>query len=990
MRTFRALAAAAALLLLPAAGSAADVPLAGRTIASVAWDADGAVDGREVARLIELRAGRALDEDAVRRSVQNLYATERFANIVVEGEPVPDDRVAITVHLFHSYRVQAIHFADRPVSDDALRRALGFTIGGPYQEPEVQEGIGRLERFLTTEGFSEAVVSARTEFDRARFEARVIYGIVPGPPTRLVAPIFDGDIAPFSAAKLVAVSKLKIGDRYREDRARKAAQAIQDFLVGEGRLKAEVRLIGVDTHGHSAAPVFRIDVGPPVVFRTVGVEEKKVRRDFLNLLKNQVFQEDLLVRYVAGLRRRYQELGYHDARVDYTTDEKGSPIVVTLTVEKGPKEYVSAVVVEGVRGFSEERIRSLLLTRPRSLLHRGHLVDSVLADDRTAVEGFYRLHGYTQAAVSPPEISAGGKPGALVARFRVDEGPRTEVRTSDIEGVAFGDLAALRKKLSVRPGAPYSGQKAADDRAEIVAWYRDRGWTSAAVETRVATTEDRAFADVTQIVREGPREFFGKTIVRGNARTRTSRILLPVRWEEGEPFSETKLLDAQRDISRTGVFQKVEAKRALPDPSTSERNVLIDVVPGKPLSLLYGFGYEYEAENGDQSPYVLLGLGYNNLFGSLRSLSLESRYAPETNRGRIFLNYRDPYFFGAEVPLVASVFYADEPIQKIDVRRRGAFLEATRQLTGRIRAGVRYELQRIDTGHADPLELATIEPFNRDIAEQTIGGTLLYDTRDEIIDPHRGIFFSAYAKKAFPSSLLSADARYVKAFGQLSGFVPFLGGVLAASAHAGKAWVPGGCTIDGAPATSASCVPIAERFFAGGRTSNRGFGYAVEGISEETVDYSVIEVPVDPGDEGKGTCRGIDPEGGANFNCDFGPRVVGGSSTAGFSVEWRFPIAGAFGGQIFYDATQVWGDGSFHLGFEGDRGLRQSVGFGVRYLTPVGPLRFEYGRVLHPKTLEVPLLLFDEASGNVVPIDHRTVIQKEATYKLFLSIGYAF
>ncbi|HWC65531.1 MAG TPA: BamA/TamA family outer membrane protein, partial [Thermoanaerobaculia bacterium] len=347
-------------------------------------------------------------------------------------------------------------------------------------------------------------------------------------------------------------------------------------------------------------------------------------------------------------------------------------------------------------------------------------------------------------------------------------------------------------------------------------------------------------------------------------------------------------------------------------------------------------------------------------------------------------------FFGPEVPLVASIFYAREPIQKIDIRRRGAFIEATKQVTGRVRVGLRYEFQRISTGNTDVLSLETIEPFDRDIAEQTVGATLLFDTRDEIIDPHRGVFFSAFAKKAFPTNLLAADARYVKAFGQLSGFVPLLGGVLAGSVRAGKAWPGGGCVIGGVETSSAGCIPIAERFFAGGRTSNRGFGYAVEGIPDETVDYSVIEVPVKAGEEGRGTCRGIDPAGGANFNCDFGPRVVGGSSTAGLNVEWRFPIAGDFGGQLFWDASQVWGDGTFHLDIEGDRGLRQTVGFGVRYLTPVGPLRFEYGRVLHPRTIDAPLLMFDEATRKVVPIDGRTVEQKEPTYKLFLSIGYAF
>jgi len=992
---------AAAAALVPAARLAAqsaapssaaqDTALLGRTITSVAFDADGPVDAEEVKRLVDLRAGRPLAEDSIRRSVQNLYATERFANVEVEGEAVAPDRVAVVLHLYRAYRIAAIRFEKRPVADEALRRALGFSVGGPYQTAEVLEGVERLKRFLTTEGFADAAVSTRTEFDRGRFDATVVYRIVPGLPTLVVSPILDGDPAPFTPASLVAVSKLKIGSRYREERSRKAAEAMQDFLVAKGRLKAEVRLIGVETRQRTAAPVFRLEVGPAIVFETVGVEEKRVRRDFLNLLKNQVFQEDLLIRYVATLRRHYQEGGYHDARVDYAINEKASPIVVTLTVQRGEKKFVSEVDLAGVSAFPRRRIADLMLTRPRSLLHRGWLVDSVLADDRVTIEGFYRAHGYTEAATSPPRLSPAARPGAIAVHLALVEGPRTEVRSSDVDGVVFGDRAALLRELTLKAGDPYNPQRVADDRAAIVGWYRDRGWTSASVETHVSMTPNRALADVRQSVREGPREFFGKTIVRGNTQTRTSRLLVPVRWREGDPYSETKTLDAQRDISRTAAFQKVTVSRGLPDPSTPERNVVIDVTPGKPLSLLYGVGYQYEDPTGDQSPYALLGIGYNNLFGTLRSISLEGRYAPETSRGRVFLNYRDPYFFGAEVPLVASVFYTREPVQKIDVRRRGAFLEANRQMTSQVRLGVRYEFQRISTGHTDPLELETIQPFDRDIAESTLGATLLYDTRDEIIDPHRGIFISAFAKKAFPSSWLSASARYVKAYAQISGYAPIPGGVIAASVRAGKAWVPGGCSVDGVAESSASCVPIAERFFAGGRTSNRGFGYAVEGIPDETVDYSVVEVPVAPGHEGKGTCRGIDPSAGANFDCDFGPRVVGGSSSAGIDLEWRFPIAGAFGGQIFYDATQVWGDGTFHLAVEGKRGLRQTVGFGIRYLTPVGPLRFEFGRVLHPRTFDVPLRLFDQTSGKVVDFDpSRTVRQTEPTYKLFLSIGYAF
>jgi outer membrane protein insertion porin family len=981
----------AAVLLLLGLGrlsGASEPPV----IASVSIDSDGKIDAGEVARLLEIRAGQRLDSDSVRRSIQNLYATGRYAQIAVESENETKGRVDLVVHLFRTFRVASLRFAGNPVSGDELRRSLGYALGGAYQESEVFEGVDRLKRLLATEGYFDARISVSTEFHRESFEAIVTYEIKPGPPTRLSPPVFDGELEPFAAKQLIAELHQKDGQRYREERVKKDAERLQAFLLAKNYLRAEVRLIGVETRGARAAPVFRVEVGPKITFETTGVEEKRVRNDFLGLLKDRVFQEDLLASYVESLRRSYQESGYHAAQVSYSIEPSVGGQRVVLTVVRGERQSVEKIVLEGVHAFPEDKIRNLLLTRSRSLLRRGRLVDPVLDEDRQIVLGFYRSAGFTQVEFPKPEISPGERKGSLVVTLRVHEGPQTITGKIGIEGVERADRQEMSKLLTLSPGKPLNPQNVLDDRQALTGYLHDNGWTTASVEPAVAFSADRSVADVSYRVVEGNREFFGRTIVTGNTRTKTDRLLLPFRFREGEPFSESKLLESQRDLSRTGVFQKVSLERELPDASTPERNIIVRVSEGRPLSLLYGVGYQYEETTGDQSPFGILGIGYNNLFGTLRSLSLESRFAPTTGRGRVFLNFRDPFFFGKDLPLTATVFYAREPIQTIDVRRRGAFLQATRQLTTRVQVGVRYEFQRISTRSNSPLELATIQPFDRDIAESTVGATVLWDRRDDIIDPHRGVFVSAFAKKAFPASVLSADARYVKSYAQASAYLPLLGGVLAGSIRAGKAWVPGGCGAHGAGAASAACVPLAERFFSGGRTSNRGFGFGVQGISEETVDYSVIEVPVKAGLEGKGTCRGIDPEFGANFNCDFGPRVVGGSSTAGINLEWRFPIAGDFGGQIFYDATQVWGDGSFHLSFEGSRGLRQTVGLGIRYLTAVGPLRFEYGRVLHPRTLVVPLSLFDQETMKVVPFEPnpRTVKQKEPSYKLYLSIGYVF
>jgi outer membrane protein insertion porin family len=479
-------------------------------------------------------------------------------------------------------------------------------------------------------------------------------------------------------------------------------------------------------------------------------------------------------------------------------------------------------------------------------------------------------------------------------------------------------------------------------------------------------------------VTEGPREFFGKTIVRGNTRTRTSRVEFPVRWKEGDPLSEAKMLDAQRELSRTGVFQKVEVRPSLPDPTTPERTVLIDVTEARPLSLLYGIGYQYDDTTGDQSPFAILGLTYSNLFGSLRSLSLESRYAPLTKRGRVYLNYRDPFFLGYDLPLTATVFYAREPISSIEVRRRGAFVEANKQVSRHLRLGERLEFQRINVDSENPLDLEKIQPFDRNISETTIGVNALYDRRDEIIDPHRGIFVNSFVKYAFPVAALSATAHYLKTYAQVSAYQRVFGGVLAGSVRAGWIFQQGDC----AEGSGLVCIPIAERLFSGGRTSNRGFSTSLEGIPGHTVDYSVIQEPAST--PGKGSCS-FD----RNFDCDYGPRLIGGAGTAGINLEWRFPIAGSLGGTLFYDATQVWPDPNLHFRFEGDDGLRQSVGVGLRYLTPVGPVRLEYGQVLHPRTFQAPLLRYDPQSGAIADTG-QTLERKESKSQIFVSIGYPF
>ena len=221
----------------------------------------------------------------------------------------------------------------------------------------------------------------------------------------------------------------------------------------------------------------------------------------------------------------------------------------------------------------------------------------------------------------------------------------------------------------------------------------------------------------------------------------------------------------------------------------------------------------------------------------------------------------------------------------------------------------------------------------------------------------------------------------MKYSGQVAYFRPFGGGVFAVSARAGGINSYGEAR--GVP------VPIAERFFAGGRSTNRAFDTDLLGIPGETVDpdtRATVHEEDDPG-----SCAGRYPQLGVpghNFDCDAGPRIVGGNGFLGINAEFRFPIFGNLGGAVFYDVAQVWKDPEdVRLSFGGKQGMRQGIGVGLRYMTPIGPVRIEYGWPLSPRDVDFNVVLVDE-DGN--PISILASDKRKEKGQFFFSIGYPF
>ena len=287
-------------------------------VVSLAYTSDGPVDPAEIARLVDLRVGQPLTEKATGNSIRNLFATGQFADVQVETQTAPGG-VAVVIHLARSYRVRPLRFVHATLARDELLRALSFSDGSVFQASEVEEGAASIRRRLEAEGYLHAEVTPEVTFDRDRFRARVVYRIEPGKAARVAPAFFDGDTKPFTAEELRTKVHLDPGDRYRESKARADATRLTEFLYKSSRLKGSVELIAAQpTEDGRIMPVYRIAVGPRVVFEAVGMPTKKLQSEVRTLLEGQIFDEDLVLQYVENKRRELQGKGFYRARVEYT------------------------------------------------------------------------------------------------------------------------------------------------------------------------------------------------------------------------------------------------------------------------------------------------------------------------------------------------------------------------------------------------------------------------------------------------------------------------------------------------------------------------------------------------------------------------------------------------------------------------------------------------------------------------------------------------
>jgi len=894
------------------------------TITAIEIRSDTDISDRleELQGLLPFAPGDPLTGTSAARALRNVQASGIASEVELYTQP-DETGVVVLLVLRPVVRVSEVRLeGELGVRASEVRRVLPQKEAEPLNEEKVVQGVFRLQDYYRDRGYLHAEVRVFVSTNEHTQRSAVTYRIQSGPRARLADVQLDGSLDPFKKPELIARLGVAPGDAYSRRTVRDSAERLQTWLIQKGYRTARVETPAeqVDEEKNTIALTYPVTVGPLVTLKVVGADERQLRkRDLLPFLGDQGFDEALILQATQRLKDDFQREGFYKARIDWDQKRTDGTLELVLRIVPGPQYTLRQVTFTGNESISADRLTPLMTTASRSLLNlgSGRLVDSQIKADLDNIGSFYALQGYAQATVGPPQVEESGEDLRLV--IPVHEGPRQQLVNLKFEGVEALRPDDLRRRIPLKEGGPFHPYLLDQSLDLIRQAYRDKGYGEAQVSAQTEWNADQTLADGTVQVFEGEQMVLDRVIVRGNRRTVSEVIRRTLGVRPGEPISETRRLEIERDLYRLGIFSSVEVELLRSGLGSSDQDLIVRVEEGLPRRVSYSLGLEYGSTDEQKwRPRGGFSFIHNNVAGRAYSLRTDVRVSELDQDFRILFD--QPTIGRLPIPLAYSVFFFNETKDHWDVVRWGGRMEAVRTYRDR-RVSLAYDYRFVETTIDPGFGLIDVDRQDRPYQLSSLVPTFLWDRRDDPVLSTRGWSSLVQLQYAFP--FFAAEGDFLKLFVQQTQYLN-LGrpGVVAVSLRAGG--IEPFRHIDTQdpeipPGLRNRDIFIDERFFAGGGTTHRAYGRDDLGIRNETL-----------------FARSSAPQ-------DFRP--VGGNGLLLLNLEYRFPVAGPVQGVVFYDTGNVWADWR-SVGF---KDLKAGAGVGARYVSPIGPFRLDIGWKLDPE-----------------------------------------
>jgi outer membrane protein insertion porin family len=1019
----------------PASAAAEAVPSAstsiwlGQRVSKIHFVGVGRERLEPLASQLAQKEGMPLDTAKLRQSLRALYGSGLYETVRVEAvrgaEGVELSFVGTPRAFIGSVWVDGARGA---TMNTQLTLASRLNPGERFTQAKLDEAVRLMRATLADNGYYEPTITFLLDPMNADQLVDIHFRVNSGERARVGQVALSGDSG-MSVDEFRGHAHLHPGMQIDHESSNRALSGVMRTYQKQGRFEAEVKLEA--QHYDAARKLsdyrFTANRGPVVRVSVEGasVSPEKLRR-LIPVFEEGSVDEDLLNEGDRRLRNFFQRMGYFSAKVTHEQQSaREDAVTILYRAQLGPRQRVERIVIDGNRYFDMATLRDLLSVRTADTLDRlGAYSLAMAAADVDALEGVYQNNGFSSVKVSSevrplralPEAQSRGKKKVVPVEvvYHVNEGQQVRVEAVRIEGNAHIAAAQLAPLMNTSAGQHYSPQYLAGDRDAILSYYLSRGFDQASVN--VSELVDAAHADKKTIVfqvSEGQQSFVRKVLVTGLHYTKPSTVARAIMLHPGDPLDQSALEETQRNLYEFALFNEVNIAVENPTGGEAQKTVLLQATEARRWTLTYGGGFEAQTgtpQNNCGSATVLgescnpngkTGVSFrgladvtrNNLGGREQLASIRGTYG--LLEQRLDLLYQIPHFRGdRNLSMSFSGGYANSK-------------DVTTYVASRLQAGARlsegfknsgawlskantliyaYDFRRVKVAQQS-LQVAPYYLKELSTAVRVAGPSLTWirDTRDSAFDARRGTYtsFQDFVSHHFFGAEVGFNRLDVSNSSYYSfGKERF---VLARNTRYGQERA--------FRSPVQQLLPLPERLYAGGATSLRGFSLNGAGPRDPQTGYP-----------------------------------IGGAGALLNSIELRMPpptlpwVGNTMSvvlfhdmGNVFTNASQAWASAlrahqtqksacraslqEAHDPSQPPEGIVSSVGaegacsfnyfshtpgLGLRYHTPAGPIRLDFGYNLNPPIYPV---IYDYSKKQPASNPH---MGRGNHFNFFFSLGQTF
>ena len=964
-----------------------------RPITDIQFSPAQILDPADLNRALNLHKGDPLRAKDVARAIDGLFATGRFQDIAVEADPSLGG-VALRFVTQNTQFIASIAVSGKaavPPNRGQIINAGQLVLGAPFHEPDLAGAAEAMQRLLVANGFYQAQVTPSVEHSQNEQQAFLRFTIAEHKRSKYDMPAIQGETKLPDGVIVHATGwRIPIIHWWRQvtdSRTRGGVQGVLNKYAKQDRLsaKVEIQKLDYDEKRRRVRPELNITAGPKIKIKSVEAKvSHRVLKRYVPVFQVGAVDNDLLVQGQRNLIDYFQSQGYYDVDVNFRVQPvKDDTETIEYVISQGPRQRLAHVAIVGNTFFTSNDLRERMFLQPAAFtLRHGRYSEAFLRNDEQTIAALYRSNGFRDVKVSSVVNRAyQGKNGDIAVTLHIVEGPQWIVDHLTLNGIAEADREALTSSLASIPGQPFAEADIEGDRNELLTYYYTHGYPSADFHAAWQSAGSPHHVNLTYTVSPGEEQFVRGVLTSGLQHTRRKLVDKRVTLHPGDPLSPVEQTHIQQQLYDLGIFSRVDTAIENPDGDTTRKYILYDIEEANRYTFVTGFGLQLgqfgtpsttsvsaPAGSTGVSPLVSLDVSRINFLGIGHTVTVGGAYSTLEQRGSF--TYLVPHFLDdIRRSITYSILYDHSlNVNTFSSKREEGSVQLSQKLSKTISAQFRFAYRRVSVSSVI-IPTLLIPQLLQPVRIGILSATFTQDRRDNPSDPHKGMYNTAdigiaggfFGSQRSFGRVLLRNATYYRLRKHL---------VLARQTQFGV------ITPFAAPAglTGQESVPLPERFFGGGADSLRAFPYNQAGPR----DTGAALVPGGPSGQATGF-------------------PLGGNALFFNNVELRFPLIGQnIQGVLFHDMGNVYSSLSnisfrFHqLNNQDFDYAVHAVGFGIRYRTPVGPIRLDLAYAINPPAFVgfqgTPAQLLQCGTTLACP----SVPQSVSHFQFFFSIGQTF